>query len=45
MQLPPEDITSDSGLLKLFANQFAVRMNNRKRYGTKEIATALKELE
>jgi len=41
MQIPPGDITADRNLLKLFANQFAVRMNNRKNYSTKEIVTAL----
>ncbi|MFC1634788.1 DNA-methyltransferase [Planctomycetota bacterium] len=45
MQLPPGDIAADRNLLKLFANQFAVRMNNRKRYSIKEIVTALEDLE
>jgi site-specific DNA-methyltransferase (adenine-specific) len=45
MQIPPGDIAADRNLLKLFANQFAVRMNNRKRYSTKEIVTALEDLE
>ena len=41
MKIPPGDILADRNLLKLFASQFAVRMNNRKRYSTKEIATVL----
>ena len=30
-------------LLRLLTNQFAVRMNNQKRYSTEEVATALKD--
>ena len=45
MQIPPGDIAADRNLLKLFANQFAVRMNNEKRYSTKEIVTALEVME
>jgi len=41
---PIKEIAADSNLLKHFANQFAVRMNNQKRYRPKEIATALKDL-
>ena len=40
----PKEIAADKTLLKYFANQFAVRMNGRKRYGTKEMATALEGL-
>jgi site-specific DNA-methyltransferase (adenine-specific) len=40
----PKEIAADGNLLKLFANQFAVRMNNQKRYGTKEIAVALESM-
>jgi site-specific DNA-methyltransferase (adenine-specific) len=39
---PPKEITSDKKLLKLFTNQFKVRMNNQKKYNTKQILTALK---
>jgi len=38
---PPKEITSDKKLLKLFIDQFKVRMNNSKRYSTKQILTAL----
>lgn len=44
MQILPGDIVADCNLLKLFVNQFTVRMNNRKRYSTKEILTALEDL-
>ena len=40
----PEEITSDKNLLELFTNQFAVRMNNQKKYNTKVVATALEDL-
>jgi DNA modification methylase len=40
----PKEIVSDKELLKLFANQFAVRMNNQKKYSVKVVATALEEL-
>jgi DNA modification methylase len=40
----PKEIVSDKKLLKLFANQFEVRMNNRKKYSVRVVATALEEL-
>jgi hypothetical protein len=40
----PKEIVSDKELLELFANQFAVRMNNQKQYSTKVVATALEGL-
>jgi len=40
----PKEIVSDKELLKLFANQLEVRMNNRKKYSTKVLATALEGL-
>jgi hypothetical protein len=40
----PKEIVADKELMKLFANQFAVRMNNQKQYSTKVVATALKGL-
>ena len=40
----PKEIVSDKELLKLFTNQFAVRMNNEKKYSTKVVATALEGL-
>ncbi len=43
MERPAKEIAADKNLLALFANQFAVRMNNQKRYSTEEIATALKD--
>jgi len=41
---PLKEIASDKNLLKFFTDQFAVRMNNQKRYRTKEIAMALEDL-
>jgi adenine specific DNA methylase Mod len=40
----PKEIIADKELLELFTNQFAVRMNNQKRYNMKVVATALEEL-
>ena len=37
----PKEIVADKNLLKLFTNQFAVRMNNQKQYNTREMALAL----
>jgi DNA modification methylase len=44
IRIPIKEIAADSNLLKHFANQFTVRMNNQKRYHSEEIATALKDL-
>ncbi len=44
MQIPPRQIVADRDLLRLFTTQFAVRMNNQKRYSTKEMATALESM-
>jgi len=44
MNRPAKEIVADKKLLKLFTNQFAVRMNNQKRYGTDEIVTVLQDL-
>lgn len=44
MGLSVKQIMSDRNLLKLFANQLSVRMNNDKRYRTAEVATALRDL-
>jgi len=41
---PLKEIAADKNLLELFMNQFAVRMNNQKRYNSKEIMTALEDL-
>ncbi len=43
-KIPLREITADKKLLKQFTNQFAVRMNNQKQYGTKQIMTALEDL-
>ena len=43
MERPAKEIAADKNLLVLFTNQFAVRMNNQKRYSTEEVATALKD--
>jgi site-specific DNA-methyltransferase (adenine-specific) len=39
-----ERIAADRELLALFTNQFSVRMSNKKRYSTEEIATVLRDL-
>jgi len=44
IKTPIKEIAADGKLLKHFANQFSVRMNNQKRYRSEEIATALKDL-
>jgi len=44
MGRPAKEITADRGLLKLFANQLTVRMNNHKRYTHDVIGAALKDL-
>ena len=41
----PKEIASDANLLKLLANQFAVRMNNDKQYDTEKLAAALEVME
>ena len=44
MKIPIKEIAGDKKLLRLFANQFAVRMNSRRRYSPQEIMSALKDL-
>ncbi|MHC4657681.1 MAG: DNA-methyltransferase [Planctomycetota bacterium] len=44
MEVPAKEIAADRNLLQLFTNQFAVRMNNGKRYSAEEIVTALRDL-
>jgi DNA modification methylase len=44
IKTPIKEIAADSNLLKHFANQLAVRMNNKKRYRPEEIATALETI-
>jgi len=44
IKIPIKEIAADSNLLKHFANQFTVRMNNQKHYHSEELATALKDL-
>jgi len=41
----PKEIVSDANLLRLLANQFAVRMNNDKRYDTEKIAAVLETMD
>ncbi len=43
MKRTAKEIATDKNLLKIFTNQFAVRMNNQKRYRTGEIVTALRD--
>ena len=44
MGKPLKEIAEDKNLLKLFTNQFSVRMNGRKKYSSHEIAAAVKDL-
>ncbi len=44
MERPAKEVAGDKDLLKLFANQLAVRTKNRKRYSREEVVTALKDL-
>jgi len=44
MERPAKEIAADKDLLELFTNQFAVRMNNQRRYSTEKIVTALEDL-
>ena len=41
MEKGAKEIASDKKLLKLFASQFAVRMNNEKDYSEEKISAAL----
>jgi site-specific DNA-methyltransferase (adenine-specific) len=41
---PLKEIAADRKLLRLFANQFKVRMNNQKEYSTEAVAAALGDL-
>jgi site-specific DNA-methyltransferase (adenine-specific) len=43
MEITSKEIAADKNLLELFTNQFSVRINNGKQYGTEEIITALKD--
>jgi DNA modification methylase len=43
MKRPAQEIAADKKLLKIFTNQFAVRMNNHKQYQTDQIITALRD--
>jgi len=44
VKIPIKEIAGDKKLLRLFMNQFAVRMNSRKQYSPQEIVSALKDL-
>jgi len=44
MESSVEKIAADKNLLKLFTNQFAMRMNSQKQYGQGEVTMALREL-
>jgi len=44
VKIPIKEITADKNTLKLFTNQLAVRMNNRRKYSSEKIATALEDL-
>jgi len=44
MKMPVKEIAADRDLLRLFANQLAVRMNSKKRYSAEAVASALGDL-
>jgi len=44
MKRPAKEIVANKDLLKIFTNQFAVRMNNGKRYKAEDVTTVLKDL-
>ena len=44
LPIPPKEILADKKLTKIFTKQFAVRMNNGKKYTEQEIATSLQEM-
>ncbi|MHC4159439.1 MAG: DNA-methyltransferase [Planctomycetota bacterium] len=44
MERGAKEVAADKDLLKLFANQLAVRTNSRKRHSREEIVTALRDL-
>ncbi len=44
IKIPARKIAADKKLLRIFTNQFAVRMNNKKQYGTEKIAIALQDI-
>ena len=41
MPIPIKEITEDKNLLKLFANQFTIRINNKTNYNVEKISNAL----
>jgi site-specific DNA-methyltransferase (adenine-specific) len=43
-EMPVRKIADDKNLLKLFARQFSLRMNNHKQYSTEKVAAALGDL-
>jgi site-specific DNA-methyltransferase (adenine-specific) len=43
-EMPVRKIADDKNLLKLFAKQFSLRMNNHKQYSTEKVAAALGDL-
>jgi DNA modification methylase len=43
MERPAKEIAGDKNLLEIFTNQFAVRMNNNRRYRKEDIVTALED--
>ncbi len=45
MKRPAKEIVADKDLLKIFTNQFAVRMNNGKRYKAEDVTAVLKDLD
>ena len=44
LPIPPKEILADKKLAKIFTKQFAVRMNNGKKYTEQEIVTSLQEM-
>jgi DNA modification methylase len=44
LPIPPKEVLADKKLTKIFTRQFAVRMNNGKKYTEQEIVTALQDM-
>ncbi|MHC4755995.1 MAG: DNA-methyltransferase, partial [Planctomycetota bacterium] len=44
MEKPAQTIVQDKNLLELFTGQFSIRINNKKKYKTEDIALAIKDV-
>ena len=45
MNRPAKEIIADRKLLKLFTNQFTIRMNNQKKYDREQVSASLRDLD